>query len=35
MIIVATSPGRMFVTPNVINEIRKSVRMIESNRFRI
>ena len=35
MIIVATSPGRMVVTPNVITEMRNSVRRIESNLLRI
>src|SRR5919107_1850716 len=34
MIIMATSPGRMFVTPKVITEMRNSVRMIERSRFR-
>ena len=35
MIIVATSPGRMVVTANVITEIRNSVSAIDSSRLRI
>jgi hypothetical protein len=35
MIIIATSPGRMFVTEKVMTEIRTSVRRSERRRFRI
>jgi len=35
MIIVATSPGRMVVTPNVMTEMSNSVRTIESNLLRM
>src|SRR5208282_1655392 len=35
MIIVATSPGRMVVTANVITEMRNSVSAIESSRLRM